>query len=136
MVNLLRKCIASNTIYCNCDVIWRVLKKWDFLLSIFQGSQTGHFLIAGLKKFRALPGIYSIYLNFAILLKMQRCIKNPVKHLRYSVMQKQFTSKSHELFSQNAPFFMFDRVLNTPLKYTPIKMFSNKNFSIFSKDLL
>ena len=43
------------------------------------------------------------------------CIQNPVKHLRPSVLRKQLTAKSCELFSQNAPSQMFGRVLYTPL---------------------
>ena len=43
------------------------------------------------------------------------CIQNPVKHLRPSVLRKQLTAKSCELFSKNAPSQMFGRVLYTPL---------------------
>ena len=41
--------------------------------------------------------------------------QNPVKHLRWSVLQKTLTAFSHYPFLQNAPSYMFDRVLNTPL---------------------
>ena len=42
-------------------------------------------------------------------------ISNPAKHLSWSAMRKYLTAKSRQLFSQNAPFYMFDSVLNKPL---------------------
>ena len=45
----------------------------------------------------------------------QRHNQNLVKYLRWSVLRKWITSKSHYLFSQKVLSWKFGRVLNTPL---------------------
>ena len=39
----------------------------------------------------------------------------PVKHLRRSILRKQLAAFSQQLLMQNAPYSIFDTVLNTPL---------------------
>ena len=63
---------------------------------------------------------------------VERRIQNPVKHLRWSVLQKWLTSFSRQLFLQNAPFQMFDRVLKTFLLST-VKFGSSRAFGIRNK---
>ena len=45
----------------------------------------------------------------------ERRIQNPVKHVRWSLLQKYLTAESHKLFVKKSPFLMFDSVLNTPV---------------------
>ena len=46
----------------------------------------------------------------------QKCIQNPVKHLRWIFFQKQLKAENFKLFSQKASSQMFDRVLNMLLE--------------------
>ena len=45
----------------------------------------------------------------------QSCIRNPVKYLTWSVLRKQLTTFSCLLFLENAPFQIFDRVVDAPM---------------------
>ena len=49
-----------------------------------------------------------------IITRGHKRIQNPVKHLRWSVLQKYLTNISRELFLQNASSQIFNRVLNMP----------------------
>ena len=54
------------------------------------------------------------YTQASLIHTMQRSIWNSLKHLRWSMLRKQLTAFSRQLFLQGAPSQMFDRVLNTP----------------------
>ena len=54
------------------------------------------------------------YTQASLIHTIQRLIWNPFKHLRWSMLRKQLTAFSRQLFLQDAPCQMFDRVLNTP----------------------
>ena len=54
------------------------------------------------------------YTQASLIHTMQRNIWNSLKHLRWSMLRKQLTAFSRQLFLQGAPSQMFDRVLNTP----------------------
>ena len=45
----------------------------------------------------------------------QRLIQNPVRHLKWNVLQKQSMVHSFQLFSQNIRSLMFGSVLSMPL---------------------
>ena len=49
-----------------------------------------------------------------IITRGHKRIQNPIKHLRWSVLQKYLLNISRELFLQNASSQIFNRVLNTP----------------------
>ena len=53
------------------------------------------------------------YTQASLIHTMQRRIWNSFKHLRWSMLRKQLTAFSRQLFLQGAPSQMFDRVLNT-----------------------
>ena len=53
------------------------------------------------------------YTQASLIHTMQRSIWNSFKHLRWSMLRKQLTAFSRQLFLQGAPSQMFDRVLNT-----------------------
>ena len=79
------------------------------------------------KKLMLLPKRLYITRSFpnTIDLFHQRCIQNPVKHLRWILLRKQLTTKSHQLFSQKtssqiAPSQIFKWVLKTPLSIVHI----------------
>ena len=55
-----------------------------------------------------------------IIARIQRRIQNPVKRLRSIFSQRYLTAFSSYLLRRKAPYKMFDRVLNTPLKYAQI----------------
>ena len=46
--------------------------------------------------------------------RIQRCIQNPVEHLRWSILHKSLKTFNLELNLQKAPSYMFQWVLNTP----------------------
>ena len=54
------------------------------------------------------------YTQASLIHTIQRRIWNSFKHLRWSMLLKQSTAFSRQLFSQGAPSQMFDRVLNIP----------------------
>ena len=49
--------------------------------------------------------------------RIQRRILNPVKHLRWSFLRQYLTAFSRKLFSQKAPSWIFDMVVNKPLGF-------------------
>ena len=57
--------------------------------------------------------------------RFQMYIQNPIKHLRWSVLRKQFT-KRRQLFLQNVPSQMFNRFLNMLLDFFCLH-FSSEN---------
>ena len=71
---------------------------------IAQYQQFGHYLIQS----------YNTQVTLIISFEQvyQRFIGNPIKHLRWSVLQQQSTAKNHYVFSQKATSQMFGRVLN------------------------
>ena len=60
----------------------------------------------------------------------QRHIQNPVKYLRWSILQKQLTAK---IVSQKASSDMFDRALNTPLSDVTRGLQSGKIYVNYQK---
>ena len=58
-----------------------------------------------------------MYLSYGnqLLVHFQSRIQNLERHLRWSVLRKQLMAKFRQLFSQNRPSQMFDRVLNIAL---------------------
>ena len=61
----------------------------------------------------------------------KRCIQNPVKHLKKSLLQKYFKGfifAKCSIISQDAPSLMFDTVLNTLVEYENIQ---GKKWQIF-----
>ena len=47
--------------------------------------------------------------------RQQRLIQNPVRHLKWNVLQKQSMVHSFQLFSQNIRSLMFGSILSMPL---------------------
>ena len=64
--------------------------------------------------FKICQGFFRV---FAIDLKqvIHRSIQNLVHHLRWNVLEKEFTDEILQLFSQKSPYLMFCRARNTPL---------------------
>ena len=50
-----------------------------------------------------ITGKITLYLSAKLMKYKNRCIQNPVKHLRQSAIRKQLMAKS-QLLSQNSPF--------------------------------
>ena len=105
--------------------IWNALKMWKCPLGWnFFGKQRRFLSVKYLRKtfhhtgFRKIRKIFrSSFFDVDIL---QWRVQNPVKHLRWSVLQKWLIAKIRYIFSQNAPFLMFGRVLDTPIYFMAI----------------
>ena len=48
---------------------------------------------------------------------VQKHIQNPVKPIRWSVLQRYLAANSRWLFGQNAPSYMFDRILDKIIRW-------------------
>ena len=58
---------------------------------------------------------FSSFRTTLLVIQDQRRIQNPVKYLGWNFLRKWLTLFSRKLFSQKAPCWMFDWVLNGPL---------------------
>ena len=52
-----------------------------------------------------------------IIARLQRCIQNPVKRLRWNFLRKYITIFSCYLLLRKAPSKIFEKLLNAPLEY-------------------
>ena len=57
-----------------------------------------------------------VFLRFLITIQNRKCIQNLLKHLRRSVLREYLLTFNRQLFSQNSPSEIFDRILNAPLE--------------------
>ena len=61
--------------------------------------------------------VFLCYYDYTSTARIQRCIQNPVKGLRWNLLRKYITIFSCYLLLRKAPSKIFDKRLNAPLEY-------------------